>query len=188
MSPNNLYWKEPLEISDPISSQSSVRLDEVAQDLAQSPSLRMEISQTLCCSVWPPSRWIFSDLFLTGIFLIATCVHCLSPFYCTRPRSWAASVPSNSVVEDSGVIPPPPTFSLLRTEDTQLSQSLLVHPWSPSKCAMWYYSSVLSARLSICWQGLLLLEQRGRPPCEGLWKITADAVISARNSGLNRVS
>lgn len=98
------------------------------------------------------------------------------------------SVPSNWAVKDCNKIPLPPPFSLLRSEHTQLSQSLLVHPWSPSKCAMWSDSSILSAGLSVCWQGLLLLEQRGRPPCEGLWKITADTVISVTNSSLNRVS
>jgi len=63
--------------------------------------------------------------------------------------------------------------------------SLLVQPWSPSKGVMCYYSWVLSAWLWVWPQGLLLLEQRESPPCEGLCKITADALISVRNLSLN---
>lgn len=143
-------------------------------------SLTMEVSQTLCCSVWLPSWWFFTPLISTWTF-----PHCiLSPLpftlllHASKKLVW---IFSKWVVKDSDVIPPPPAFSLLGSEHSQLSHSLLVHPWNPSTCVMWCNSRVLSARLSVCRQGLLLLEQRGRPPCEGLWKITADTVISERN-------
>lgn len=143
-------------------------------------SLTMEVSQSLCCSVWLPSWWFFCPLISTRNF--PHCNLCLLPFtlllHTSKMLAW---IFSKWVVKGSDAISLPPAFSLHGTELSQLSHSLLVHPWNASTWVMWCDSQILSAGLSVCWQGLLLLEQRGRPPCEGLWKITADTVISERN-------
>lgn len=167
MSPNNLDWKEPLAVSDPTSSQSSVRLDEAALGLCPVSISKdgnftnplLQHLTTLRGNFFPLiSNWNFPHCNLCRLSFTLL-------LHTSKKLGCIFSVPSNWVVKDSDVISPPPqplAFSGLSTPSCL--QSLLVHPWSPSKCAMWYYSSVLSAGLSVCQQGLLLLEQRGRSP------------------------
>lgn len=150
----------------------------------------MEISRTLCCSIWPPSGGIFFPLISNRNF--PHCNLCQLSFtlllHTSKKLGCFFSVPSNWVVKDSDVIFPPTTFSLLRTEHTQLSSvSSCTSLKSIKVCNVVLFLSLICRAVSLPARFIITGTER-KVSCEGLWKITADTVISARNSGLNRMT